>query len=212
MPLDHLKKLIIAPHVDDEVLGCGGILDANSFVYYCGIDERKVASDPQHRIPMPDRLKELKATAQYLGFAYEVNKKNLVNFYVEQPVKDAIERVINTIQPEVIFLPHPGYNQDHRTVFHATNVALRPHDKNFFVPRVAVYEGIHDAMWSYQSFRPALFIPIDIERKIKAYQLQASQVRRMRSPASLRHLAAVRGAAAGVSYAEAFAVLRWVEK
>ena len=33
-----MKKLIIAPHIDDDVLGCGGIIDSNSMVLYCGMD------------------------------------------------------------------------------------------------------------------------------------------------------------------------------
>lgn len=211
MSFKQLKKLIIAPHVDDEVLGCGGILDQNSFVYYCGIDESRVAPDPARRVPVEERQKEMATTADYLGFAYEVNRKSLVNFYVEQEIKDELERIINAVQPAAVFLPHPGYNQDHRTVFQAAQVALRPHDKNWFVPCVAVYEGWHDVIWTNQLFQPTLFVPIDIERKVAAYQLQASQVRAMRSPDHLRHLAAVRGAAAGVLAAEAFAVLRWVE-
>lgn len=204
------KKLIVAPHVDDEVLGCGGILDRNSFVYYCGIDERKVSPDPGHRIPVEERMKELEATAQFLGFAYEVNRTSLVNFLVEQEMIAELERVIGAVQPEAIFLPHPGYNQDHRTVSNAAQVALRPHDKNFFVKRILVYEGIHDAAWSYVPFRPNYFVPIDIERKLRAYGLQPSQVRSMRSPEMLRALARLRGAACNAEYAESFEVLRWV--
>ncbi len=45
------NKLIISPHADDEVLGCGGILDHHCFVYYCGLDESLVKPDPEHRIP-----------------------------------------------------------------------------------------------------------------------------------------------------------------
>ena len=33
-----MLKIIVAPHIDDEVLGCGGILDENTFVFYCGVD------------------------------------------------------------------------------------------------------------------------------------------------------------------------------
>lgn len=208
--LAHAKKLIVAPHVDDEVLGCGGILDQHSFVYYCGIDERNVAPDPGHRIPLDERLKEVEATTRFLGCAYEVHRKSLVNFYVEQEMISEIERVINTVRPDMIFLPHPGYNQDHRTVFNAAQVALRPHDKNFFVKSVLVYEGIHDALWSHSPFRPTYFVPIDIERKLRAYGLQPSQVRGMRSPEMLRALARLRGAACNAEYAEAFEVLRLV--
>ena len=28
-------------HIDDEVLGCGGILDEDTFVLYCGVQENR---------------------------------------------------------------------------------------------------------------------------------------------------------------------------
>ncbi len=47
-----IEKLIIAPHVDDDVLGCGGILDENCHVVYCGLDETGIENRPskQHRL------------------------------------------------------------------------------------------------------------------------------------------------------------------
>ena len=32
------KKLVLSPHIDDDVLGCGGILDEDTFVVYCGVE------------------------------------------------------------------------------------------------------------------------------------------------------------------------------
>ena len=66
-----LKKLIIAPHADDEVLGCGGILDDDSFVYFCGMDESKVSIvelDSPHRISLEERKKEIQKVSEFLGF------------------------------------------------------------------------------------------------------------------------------------------------
>ncbi len=40
-----IKNLVIAPHVDDEILGCGGILNSSFLVYFCGIDESKIRDD-----------------------------------------------------------------------------------------------------------------------------------------------------------------------
>jgi hypothetical protein len=56
------------------------------------------------------------------------------------------------------------------------------------------------------------FAPIDIEKKIKAYELHVSQVRSFRSPDMLRRIAKLRGDMAHVEYAEAFEILRWVEE
>ncbi len=108
-------------------------------------------------------------------------------------------------------MPHPGYNQDHRTIFNAAMIALRPHDKIFFVKKVLVYEAAHDVIWNPKKMNLNYFAPIDIERKIKAYELYNSQVRRMRSSQLLRDIAAARGASSNCKHAEAFEILRWSE-
>lgn len=205
-----MRDLIISPHVDDEVLGCGGILGPESHVYLCGIDESGFRAD-KDPTPVEERRRELAAAASFLGFSFEVHEGSRINHYTEQEFINPLEDVINRVRPERVFLPHPGYNQDHRTIHRAALVALRPHDRNFFVRKVLVYEAAHDVIWSPASMNLNCFVPIDIERKIQAYLLHGSQVRGMRSPETLRHIAAVRGAACNADYAEAFEILRWVE-
>lgn len=205
-----MKKLIISPHVDDEVLGCGGILDRESYVYYCGIDESKVPPDKGHRVPRAEREQELKNVANFLGFQYEVNYESKVNYFTLMEFAAKLEAVINRIKPDWILILHPGYNQDHKVIFDACQIALRPHDKNFFVKKVLVYEAVHD-QWSYQMFKPTCFIPIDIRRKNEAYLLHKSQVRSFRSPEMIEAIARVRGIAGNCRHVEAFEILRWVE-
>lgn len=205
-----IKNLVIAPHVDDEILGCGGILNSSFFVYFCGIDESKIRYD-KDRTATSLRFTELKKVADYLGFKYECNETSKVNHYVEQDFIDVFEDLINRIKPEKVFLPHPGYNQDHRTIFNAAMIALRPHDKNFFVKKVLVYEAAHDVIWNPKKMNLNYFVPIDIERKVNAYELHNSQVRGMRSSQLLRDIAAVRGASINCKHAEAFEILRWTE-
>ena len=67
------KKLIISPHIDDEILGCGGILDKNTFVLECGVDKFHVVS-------RDDRILELKQAQKILGFEFKI-LTNLVNNY-----------------------------------------------------------------------------------------------------------------------------------
>jgi LmbE family N-acetylglucosaminyl deacetylase len=204
------SKLIIAPHIDDEVLGCGGILDSDSHVYVCGVDESGFRPD-KDPTPNAERLEEMNQAAAFLGYSWEYNPQSRVNRYTEQELIDLLEDVVNRVKPDRIYLPHPGFNQDHRTVFHASMVALRPHDRNFFVNKVLVYEAIHDLLWDPAELKVNHFVEIDIERKLQAYLFHQSQVRRMRSPEVLRHMAAVRGAAINRPYAEAFQILRWAE-
>jgi LmbE family N-acetylglucosaminyl deacetylase len=205
------KRLVIAPHLDDDVLGCGGILNKSFHVYFCGIDESLIAPDKDHRIPMEGKEEELREVSEFLGFSYEVNYKSKENYFKIQEFITWIEEVINKVKPEIIFIPHPGYNQDHQVIFNACQVALRHHDKNHFVKKVLVYEAIHDFLWSYEKFSPSLFVPIDIDRKIRSYELYRSQVRSFRSSEMLKNLAKARGMMANVPYAEAFQVLRWVD-
>jgi len=55
-----MKKLVISPHIDDEVLGCGGILDKDTFVVYCGFDETHIKGEwVRERPDTNTRLKEL---------------------------------------------------------------------------------------------------------------------------------------------------------
>jgi LmbE family N-acetylglucosaminyl deacetylase len=209
-------SLILSPHVDDEVLGCGGILDQRSWVYYCGIDEsqwntKNGVVDPSRRIAVQERYRELESVAQFLGFEFECNFASRVNLFGEAEFISIFENLINRLKPERVYIPHPGYNQDHRVIYNAAFVALRPHDKNHFVPKVLVYEAVHDVLWSPAQMKLNYFVRIDVEKKIKAYELHASQVRSFRSSEMLRRIAKMRGDMANVDYAEGFEILRWVE-
>jgi len=157
------------------------------------------------------RQAEIKAVSNFLGFKYECNNNTLVNHYKETEFIDIFTDLFNKLKPERVFIPFPSYNQDHRTIYNAARIALRPHDKNFFVKRVLVYEQPHSYIWEHKPFKANYFIPINIESKIKAYSLHKSQVRGMRSEELLRAMAKVRGAQANCENAEAFLIERWVE-
>ena len=116
-----------------------------------------------------------------------------------------------------IYIPYPSYNQDHRVAYEAALVALRPHDSNFFVKKVFAYEQPHVFLWdnSHQidsAFKPNYYKPIDVKRKIKAYELMETQVRAFRSQETIKSMAQLRGAQSNLDYAEAFQILRYVEE
>lgn len=232
------KRLVIAPHVDDDVLGCGGILDAETTTFYCGVDlHHVVTSTERHseacavaertggRFWWPTApfgtatsdataVSSLTESIQRPGCSYYFTTRRVNHYDVPSLIAD-IESTINEEQPEEVYLPWPSYNQDHRAVYEAALVALRPHDRNHFVPRVFIYEGSQVAYWDWANpgaaFRPTYFVAIDIEEKLARYACMRSQVRGMRSPEALRALAVLRGGEIGVQYAEAFQIIRWAE-
>ena len=204
-----VDKIVISPHIDDEILGCGGILDQNALVLHCGIEDRS-------SVTAEERLCEIAKAQSVLGFKMKLLRKNVVNNYSTPDLIPDFEKIINEHCPERVYIPYPSYNQDHIAVYQAALVALRPHDINHFVKKVLVYEQPHVFLWDNthnieNSFKPNYFVEIDIDKKLKAYQMLSSQIRTFRSPLAIKNLASLRGQQSNSEYAEAFKIIRWVE-
>ena len=204
-----MKKIVIAPHIDDDVLGCGGIIDSDTLTLYCGVDEF-------HIISKEDRLKEADAVRDFYKNKYILLDNTKVNDYKVKDLIDEFQKVINKHMPEEVYIPYPSYNQDHRIVYEAALIALRPHDNNHFVNKVLVYEQPHVFLWNNThningEFKPNYFKSIDVDSKIAAYELMESQVREFRGIEDIRALAKLRGTQSNYQSAEAFQVVRCVE-
>jgi LmbE family N-acetylglucosaminyl deacetylase len=199
------RTLILSPHADDEVLGCFSFLRPDCRVLYLGIEERTYVSRRA-------RLEEVAASAKKSGFCYEALDQP-VNAYQIADLIPLLENAIQEHRPETVLLPQPSYNQDHRAVHDAAWVALRPHDRNWFVPNVLVFEQPDSILWPHgRESEPNYFRAIEIEDKLHSYSLYASQVRGHRSPELVRALARIRGAQAGMAWAEGYTVKRMVAK
>lgn len=194
------QNLIISPHIDDEVLGAFTFLSSDSFVIYLGVENRSYCS-------AEDRKNELATVADSIGFKYKVLDFE-VNKYQTPELITAIEYYINTIKPTSLLIPFRSYNQDHRATFDAAYCAVRPHDQNFFVKNVFVYEQPQTFLWPVESFHPALFKPLDIHKKLETYHLYASQERGHRSPDTIQNIASLRGKQSNFPFAEGFQILR----
>ena len=203
-----MKRLIIAPHVDDDVLGCGGILDKTCHVVYCGLNETGLDNRPT----MDDRIEEINNVQSVTGHSFEIFD-NLVNRYDEYKLIGQIENVINIQKPKEVYVCHPSYNQDHKSVYNASMIALRPHDRNHFVSRVLLYEQPQVYFWNTtdRDFQANYFVGINIDKKIKVYETMKSQVRSFRSSEHIRSNSKIRGGQSNCEYAEAFEIIRWVD-
>jgi len=197
-----VTTVVIAPHIDDEVLGCFAFLSPQTLVLYGGVEDRPEVS----RV---ERIAEMQRVADELGFTWEL-LDNVVNHYRLNDLIAPIERCLNEHRPDTVLIPQPSsYNQDHRAVYEAALVATRPHDQNWLVPRVLVYEQPHTVMWPAASaIEPTVFCEIDVAAKLAAYRGYASQVRAHRSPEVVEALARLRGAQMGRPFAEGFGLKR----
>lgn len=214
--------LVIAPHMDDEVLGCGGTIarhvDQRDPVHVCVVCNR--AYDHAYD---NEAIKAEKRAAEeakgVLGYG-ELRYLDLPDEQLYSHLQDAItsiERVVAEVQPEVVYSAFGGdLHQDHRTVAHAVNIVLRAGAAPS-VRRALAFEvpsGTDQALLGIgETFAPTVFVDIEatLDRKIAAMQAYSREMRPFPHPRSLEMLTAKarsRGAQAGLAAAEAFVLLR----
>ncbi len=217
--------LIIAPHPDDEILGCGGIIkkftDNGLNVSILIMTRGKKEIYPNERIE--NVRKEAKNAHKLLGVENTV--------FLDFPAPDldtiaiselsvAIANEINKFKPDTIFIPHRGdIHHDHKAVFTASLVAARPVNQ-YFVKRIYSYETLSETEWAApygdDTFIPDYFVNISdgFLFKLKAMNCFKSQIREFPNPRSLKaieSLAQLRGSTVGFNYAEAFMTIRVIE-
>ncbi len=204
-------RLVVSPHLDDSELGCFSCLDINSVVAVVSINEERLKY--QNRPSYEERLEEGYNVKGFTGHRLDILSHFPVCSYEVRDCIEIIEQKINEVKPDEVYIPTPvSYNQDHKVVYGACMVALRPHDENWFVPKVFVYEQPHTFLWSDEQFQPCYFRKLDLDRKLETYHLYKTQVRSFRSDKTITSLAKLRGEQSGFEYAESFDLLREVVK
>lgn len=217
-----MRVLVIAPHMDDEVLGCGGTIarhvDEGADVTVCVVANRAYA----HRYD--DRLIEREKSAceaarrclgyqrlVYLGLPDEQLDAKQIDVIVP------IEGAVSEARPDIIYIPHRGdYHQDHRAISDAVRVVCRPYS-GVRARTLRVYEttsstGVVPAPHDWP-FLPNLYVNVEatLERKVaamKCYEEEGRPYPHPRSLEAIRVQAQRRGMEAGLAAAEAFVVLR----
>lgn len=214
--------LVIAPHPDDEVLGCGGVMarhasendDVQVLIVTRGIQELFTVEQVEQ---VRQELREAHSILNVSGVQFLDFPAPRLDTTPGYELADAIAKVIHSMRPDVIYLPHRGdLHSDHRAVYHATLVASRPID-NCSVRRLLCFETLSETEWGSpfpdQSFVPTVFIDITdyLDRKLEAFTCYRSQVREPPHPRSLesiKSLARLRGSTVSVGAAEAFMLVR----
>lgn len=220
--------LIIAPHPDDEVIGCSGLIQqvvsagGRAYVQFMTVGDTNDFS-VRGKSTSGERKHEIEQVVRFLGItgydiAYDSDDYHLkLDIAGRNELMEYLGRgstiSIQAIKPSIVAFPSMySYNQDHQAVAHAVHTALRPaeRDTKHFVDTVVAYEMPADG-WSLDEQRqPCVYVPMtedQVARKVQAMELYASQVRPVPNPRAgdiLRALCRLRGALCAQSFAEAY--------
>jgi N-acetylglucosamine malate deacetylase 1 len=232
---ESMTALVIAPHPDDEIFGCGGMIHRlkamNNKVYVLYMTVGTTADfSPKGRSTAEERVEEIKQVAAFLDLdgyqiAFPGDEYHLkLDAVPQKDLVHAIERggdvSLQALRPEIVLTPSSAdYNQDHRTISCATMTAVRPGAPGYkcFQPLVLTYElPYHQWHMADTLPTPSMFVSLeqaDISAKLCALELYKSQLKAPDCPLSLRGvqaLAGYRGLQCGAAAAEAFQIKRFV--
>jgi len=223
-----MKTLVVAPHPDDELLGCGGTLlrrvaEGGTVAWLLMTtvtEETGWAVERIHqRASEIDQVREgLKIASNHfysLGFPTTELDRVPTSLLVQR-----ISQVFSDFQPEEILLPYPGdVHSDHRVTFEAASACT----KWFRYPsvkRVLAYETPSETDFGIDprdsGFKPNFFTDISgyLDKKIDLlfqYKSEMGVFPFPRSRESIVGLASLRGSQSGCLNAESFMLLKEVQ-
>ncbi len=218
--------LIVAPHADDETLGCGGtILRAVNeghnvhWLLITGMSEKAGFSKEQ----IATRSHEIDKVSTMYGFT-SIHELMLPPAMLETLSKGEIIcpiiSFINKIKPSDIYTVFRNdAHSDHEIVYDAVMSA----SKSFrypFIKRVLAYETMSETDFGMKpedgGFRPNVFVNISLylDKKLDILEEFKSEIGEFpfpRSRKALESLACVRGVQANCNAAEAFMLLKEIQ-
>jgi len=212
-----MKILVIAPHPDDEVLGCGGTIkkhaNVGDDVFLCVVT--KAYTPDWTEKYLQDKLIDIKKSNAVLG----IKKTYLLGFPAvkldtipQKELNDKISAVIKTVDPDVLYIPYAGeLNKDHRLAFEACLVSSRPFGNK--IKKILTYETFSGTMWGAPPFIPTTYTDITdtLKDKLRAMSCYRSELKKFPHPRSLENIVALakkRGSESGLLAAEAFMIIR----
>ena len=221
---DH-RLLVIAPHADDEVLGCGGLISRvkqdGGKVFVLIFNVGSIVTKNGKELTQTWK-KETDAAMKFLKVddydtIYDTPEDN--RYLDAKPLHTLIEKIetsskvsLMKTKPTIVAIPTLySHHQDHVCVHNACIAALRPLSKPN-ADMVISYEAPEHSRWSSNGvFEPNFYVDTKsvISKKVKAFYKYKSQVRKGgRDKNTIITQAEYRGKEVGKSSCEAFYVHR----
>ena len=223
----NIKNLLIFAHPDDDILGVGGYIAKYSNkqkfkVIFIGEgsssrfnidDKNKIEKDINKRKKMSLKALAILGVKDVSFFPYICGK------FDQAPILEIIkiiEKEIKTFKPSNIFThDRKDLNQDHKTVYDATMIAIRPGKHSVSINKVLTCEILSSSNLSFSDpFDPNYFEHLKaphINKKIKSFNSYYSEHQNKNLPRNKRgiyNLAIFRGMQCNSEFAEAYKVIK----
>lgn len=229
------RIMVVAAHPDDELLGLGATLHrlikeqgarVHVIILGEGITSRSDTHDAgKWKEELEEHHRNIQAAGRHIGYdsihTYNFADNRFDSHDLLDIVK-VVEKEKEAFQPDIIFTHNAGdLNIDHRLTFQAVMTATRPMADEP-VRTIICFETPSATEWQYarhpEQFHPNLYMAVDevsLQAKIDAlteYKFEIRAYPHPRSAKALRVLAEYRGYTSGNEMAEAFEIVRMIDR
>jgi LmbE family N-acetylglucosaminyl deacetylase len=220
------KIMVVAPHPDDETLGCGGTLlrhisDGDEVYWLICTTITESQGFTKKRIE--ERKEEIELVANMFGF-YGYKQLKFKTTELDQVPRNAlvgaIAEYIKEIKPHTLYLPFRNdVHSDHAYVFDSS-VACTKSFRYPYVKNVCVYETLSETEFGLRTddggFKPNMWVDISggfLDKKLEIMDIYKSEIGDFpfpRSEKNIRALSNLRACTVNLTEAEAFMSLKTI--